>query len=185
MLFSLAIETTPHLALIPHEPAGSSRQYPRIPATERREVLLLPEIPANPRPGRKRHDRPVTPEVAGSSPVAPVKSCKSGCSVAGLGASDRQTPAHPAEIPHGNRRRKPPEAGNSRNVSCRPNSRRSYVGGGDKAVLCRDFRLGRQRASFPSRGNPARPRRFDPPSSAELASRMSGAALARAERARR
>jgi hypothetical protein len=32
-----------------------------------------PGIPAYPRVGRKRQDRPVTPEVAGSSPVAPVK----------------------------------------------------------------------------------------------------------------
>ena len=29
-------------------------------------------IPADPRSSRKRHDRSVTPEVAGSSPVAPV-----------------------------------------------------------------------------------------------------------------
>jgi len=33
----------------------------------------LPEIPAYPRSARKRQDRPVTPEVAGSSPVAPVQ----------------------------------------------------------------------------------------------------------------
>jgi hypothetical protein len=34
--------------------------------------MLPPQIPAYPRSTRKRHDRPVTPEVAGSSPVAPV-----------------------------------------------------------------------------------------------------------------
>jgi hypothetical protein len=72
MPFPLTIETTPHPALIPHEAAGSSRQYPRIPATAGRKILHLPEIPAYPRPGRKRQDRPVTPEVAGWSPVAPV-----------------------------------------------------------------------------------------------------------------
>ena len=70
---SLAIETTTHPALIPQELAGTSRQYPLIPATRRSEALLLPEIPAYPRSARKRHDRPVTPEVAGSSPVALVK----------------------------------------------------------------------------------------------------------------
>src|SRR5918995_6282205 len=32
----------------------------------------MPEIPAYSRSARKRQDRPVTPEVAGSSPVAPV-----------------------------------------------------------------------------------------------------------------
>ena len=30
-------------------------------------------IPADPRSAQKCHDRPVTPEVAGSSPVAPVE----------------------------------------------------------------------------------------------------------------
>ena len=41
-------------------------------------ALLLSEIPVYPRSARKRHDRPVTPEVAGSSPVAPVpeSACK-------------------------------------------------------------------------------------------------------------
>ena len=37
------------------------------------KALLSPGIPAYPRSARKRHDRPVTPEVAGSSPVAPAK----------------------------------------------------------------------------------------------------------------
>jgi hypothetical protein len=36
-----------------------------------REALLSRRIPAYPRPSRRHHDRPVTPEVAGSSPVAP------------------------------------------------------------------------------------------------------------------
>ena len=36
-------------------------------------VLLAPVIRAYPRPARKSQDRPVTPEVAGSSPVAPVE----------------------------------------------------------------------------------------------------------------
>src|SRR6266511_1629550 len=54
-----AKETTNHPAYIPREVAGSSRKSP--------------PIPAYPRSARKSHDRPVTPEVAGSSPVAPVK----------------------------------------------------------------------------------------------------------------
>jgi hypothetical protein len=64
---------TQHPALIPQEAAGNARLHPRIPATPGAESLLTGEIPAYPRSGRKRHDRPVTPEVAGSSPVAPVE----------------------------------------------------------------------------------------------------------------
>jgi hypothetical protein len=41
--------------------------------------MLPPQIPAYPRSTRKRHDRPVTPEVAGSSPVAPVFICRGMC----------------------------------------------------------------------------------------------------------
>jgi hypothetical protein len=48
-------------------PAGA-RQSPQGDA---RNALLAPGIPAYPRRDRKRHARPVTPEVAGSSPVAP------------------------------------------------------------------------------------------------------------------
>jgi hypothetical protein len=43
---SLAIETTTHLALIPQELAGTSRQYPLIPATRRSES---PAVARNPR----------------------------------------------------------------------------------------------------------------------------------------
>ncbi len=61
-----------HPALIPQEDAGSSRQSPAIPATSglKRPAPWL-KSPPNPRSARKRYDRPVTPEVAGSSPVAP------------------------------------------------------------------------------------------------------------------
>src|SRR5436190_10578180 len=52
------------------EPPGSTRYSPQ---RDGLRALLLSEIPAYPRSARKRHDRPVTPEVAGSSPVAPVK----------------------------------------------------------------------------------------------------------------
>jgi hypothetical protein len=58
------------------DPARGSqtpRPHPQIPATTRAQGPLIPQIPACPRSARKRHDRPVTP-VAGSSPVAPVKS---------------------------------------------------------------------------------------------------------------
>src|SRR5262249_59478101 len=55
-------------------PFRSSR--PRLPSHTRespqrqgRKGLRFTGIPAYPRSARKRHDRPVTPEVAGSSPV--------------------------------------------------------------------------------------------------------------------
>jgi hypothetical protein len=53
----------------PPEALPSTRKSPR---RHGREALLTAEIPADPRSARKRHDRPVTPEVAGSSLVAPV-----------------------------------------------------------------------------------------------------------------
>jgi hypothetical protein len=62
-----------HPAHIPQEAPGDPRRHPRIPAMLAAESLLSPGIPAYPRSARKRHDRPVTPEVAGSSPVAPVE----------------------------------------------------------------------------------------------------------------
>jgi hypothetical protein len=49
-------------------PAGV-RQSPQ---GDVQNALHAPGIPAYPRLDRKRRDRPVTPEVAGSSPVAPV-----------------------------------------------------------------------------------------------------------------
>ena len=42
------------------------------PHRQVRKALLTEAIPAYSRSARKHHDRPVTPEVAGSSPVAPV-----------------------------------------------------------------------------------------------------------------
>ena len=52
------------------EPPARSRQSPQ---RQGHKVLLTPGIPAYPRPPRKRHNRPVTPEVAGSSLVAPIE----------------------------------------------------------------------------------------------------------------
>jgi hypothetical protein len=59
---------------IPRTSAGPSRRSPPAPANPRSarvgKLCSSPVIPAHPRSARKRHDRPVTPEVAGSSPVA-------------------------------------------------------------------------------------------------------------------
>src|SRR5688500_18907434 len=58
----------------------SRRRSPEAPARARQSpqghgeaALLSPVIPAYSGPARTYQDRPVTPEVAGSSPVAPVK----------------------------------------------------------------------------------------------------------------
>jgi hypothetical protein len=77
----------------PRIPRSSRRRFPEAPAQPREspqplrpKALLSAGIPAYPRSARKRHDRPVTPEVAGSSPVAPVSksACKSAFTVACL-----------------------------------------------------------------------------------------------------
>ena len=54
---------------LPEGPVGS-RESPQL---QGRKALRFAGIPAYPRSTWKRQDRPVTPEVAGSSPVAPVK----------------------------------------------------------------------------------------------------------------
>jgi hypothetical protein len=112
-------------------------------------------IPAYPRSARKRHHRPVTPEVAGSSPVAPVKALQSTCFLAGLGANDRRPRVFPAHIPPGNPRKKPAGAANSRKPIVPADKPEVAVWADTKRPVCRDFRLDRQRASLPSREHPA------------------------------
>jgi hypothetical protein len=92
-------------------PRSSRRRSPEAPGHARespqrhpRKVLVVPGIPAYPRSASKRQDRPVTPEVAGSSPVAPVKVPANRHL---LTPRDRRLFAHPAQIPHANRPRIP------------------------------------------------------------------------------
>ncbi len=84
----------------PETPAGTRES----PQGQARKILLTAGIPAYTHSARKRQDRPVTPEVAGSSPVAPVSlaqsACKLGRSVAYRDANDRRLPGQPAHIPH-------------------------------------------------------------------------------------
>jgi hypothetical protein len=58
-----------------HPTAGRRKlqHSPQIPQRSVRKVLLTAGSPAYSRSARNRQDRPVTPEVAGSSPVAPVQ----------------------------------------------------------------------------------------------------------------
>jgi hypothetical protein len=88
------------------------------------EAPAIAGIPAYPWSARNCHDRPVTPEVAGSSPVAPVS--KSGCKpvllVACFGAAGDRATHTPHSTPGGSRRQ-PATAG----TSC---SRSRLVGAG-------------------------------------------------------
>jgi hypothetical protein len=63
--------------MIPHSSRTSLPEAPAYsresPHPQRRKALRFTRIPAYPCSTRKPHDRPVTPEVAGSSPVAPVR----------------------------------------------------------------------------------------------------------------
>jgi hypothetical protein len=80
-------------------PAGGPRKLPLAPAhprTHAKQCPLFAGIPAYTRSARKRHDRPVTPEVAGSSPVAPIKLPANRLVFARL---DRRLLYHPALIP--------------------------------------------------------------------------------------
>jgi len=81
------------------------------PHRQVRKAPLTAGIPADPRSARKHHDRPVTPEVAGSSPVAPVK-------VLQIGIFFRRSTAGFPRIPHRSRtrvgRESPPGARRSR-----------------------------------------------------------------------
>jgi hypothetical protein len=75
------------------------------PQDEVRNALLAPGIPAYPRLERKRQDRPVTPEVAGSSPVAPVKTpANRPLLLPDLAQSTAGLPIVPALIPQANSR---------------------------------------------------------------------------------
>ena len=83
-------------------PAGGRRELPQAPGNPRkpswRRVLLMPEIPAHSRSARNHHDRPVTPEVAGSHPVAPVKALQNGIILANC-EKDRRLLGIPAAHP--------------------------------------------------------------------------------------
>jgi hypothetical protein len=108
-------------------PRSSRWRSPEAPADPRqspqdhwREVLLSPEIPAYPRSARKRHDRAVTPEVAGSSPVAPVKSPQIRNLFEQPGAGDLRLLFIPRSSRTGNHRTNPVGAGNPRNLAAWP-----------------------------------------------------------------
>jgi len=63
---------------IAHERAKGTGEWRIAGGRHWPKALLQPVIPAYLRSTRKHQDRPVTPKVAGSSPVAPVKSLQTG-----------------------------------------------------------------------------------------------------------
>ena len=69
---SLQFRQRSHPAHVPQEVAECPGSHPASPQDDGRTAPLSLRIPAQSRPGRRHQDRPVTPEVAGSSPVAPV-----------------------------------------------------------------------------------------------------------------
>ncbi len=93
------------------EAPGQARQSPQRHGWK---ALLTPGIPAYHRSGRKRQDRPVTPEVVGSSPVAPVKYLQSGIFCCRSWRKRPPVSFHPAYIPHANGLESPQEAGQRR-----------------------------------------------------------------------
>jgi hypothetical protein len=70
-MFPLRQRSIPHVSRVrlPEVP-GRARQSPQV---KLRKILPMQEIPAHSRSARNHQDRLVTPEVAGSSPVAPAK----------------------------------------------------------------------------------------------------------------
>ena len=84
-------------------PAGGRRKLPPTPANPRKASVEKARSHGDPRlsPLIPNHqDRPVTPEVAGSSPVAPVKVPANRHLLSPL---DRRPFLHPAWIPHAKR----------------------------------------------------------------------------------
>ena len=146
---------------IPHP---SRRRSPQAPANPRqspqrqgRKFPLTAGMPACPRSARKSHDRPVTPEVAGSSPVAPVNYLQ----IAIFCCRDRRKrpPAsfHPAGIPPRKYRPNPPGAANPRREDDRPRRRSSSQSDIHAPRICRMF-FGWAEAS---RVRPARAHRLE------------------------
>jgi hypothetical protein len=95
-----ATQATSHPALIPQKAAGIPRPRPVIPARQRARDPLASGIPAHSRSASKRQDRPVTPEVAGSSPVAPVKYLQNALLCCLSWRTRPPASSDPAHIPH-------------------------------------------------------------------------------------
>jgi hypothetical protein len=118
-----------HPAHIPREVGGSPRRRPAIRVGQRTKSPALATNPRLARASPGKPSRAVTPEVAGSSPVAPVLRLQRPANMHVLLSAKARTtagfPFHPAHIAHGNPRSKPGIAANSRNSAYRSSGRRS------------------------------------------------------------
>jgi len=83
---------------------GGSRSQPVAAGSLARKFLLQPVIPGGRRLCQLSLYRPVTPEVAGSSPVAPVKALQIDIFCCLFRRKRPPASFHPAHIPHGNSR---------------------------------------------------------------------------------
>jgi hypothetical protein len=123
-------------------PAGSPRKLPhkarQCPQSQSRKALLSAAIPAYPRSAHKPHDRPVTPEVAGSSPVAPVNPLQIVIFSAPLQRPRPRLPFVPRTSRTGSSRPEPPEAANPRIWDDRPPSRSSFERGSKCSAFMAD-----------------------------------------------
>jgi hypothetical protein len=123
----LTTETTLHPAHIPHELGGAPAGARKSPQRKGRNALVSPVIPAYSRPDRRYQDRPVTPEVAGSSPVAPVKSLQIGLFCRYSEQEDRRLLVIPRSSRSGRSRPEPLGAANPRTGDDRPTRRGVYL----------------------------------------------------------
>jgi hypothetical protein len=143
-------------------PRPSRRRSPEAPARARqspqdegRKALLSAGIPAYSRPSRNNQDRPVTPEVAGSSPVAPVK-IPAKWHIALSGRTRKSGRLHKRAFGWGRNGRKPTEtlpgvAKTSRSWSRRgrPRSRRATTRNGRRSRLSQRRRRIQLKSSQP------------------------------------
>ena len=114
-------KTTVVPAHIPRDVAGSSRRCPGIPASQ---VAKSPVYPGNPRSLPLSAEPPRPACHAGGRGFESRRSRKKPANPRICCLFRRKRPPasfHPAYIPHGNPRRKPGVAGNSRNLNDRPN----------------------------------------------------------------
>jgi hypothetical protein len=120
------------------KPPEAPAQGPPMPAITEPESPALPAIPAYPRSAHKPHDRPVTPEVAGSSPVAPVNPLQIVIFSAPLQRPRPRLPFVPRTSRAGSSRPEPPEAANPRIWDDRPPSRSSFERGSKCSAFMAD-----------------------------------------------
>jgi hypothetical protein len=108
-------------------------------APEARGTASIERLRARRRQSLPPWNKPVAREVAGSSPVAPVKVLQIGICRCPYRRGRPPASFRPAHIPHGDRRTKPAGAGNSRKECRRPNEPAVVSYPIRKRGVCSDF----------------------------------------------